>query len=237
MQRKETEPLIQNPSRITLLMGAYGSGKSEISINFAKWLNRSGRRVTLCDLDMINPFFRSADARYRMESEGICLVAPVFAGSNVDVPAVPARINSIFDDKTRFFVLDIGGEDLGARVVATIKDRLALERPKPAVWLVVNPCRPFSHTAEQIIDEARLLTEASGLMPTGLVYNANLLDETTAELLVACWPQMKQASEKLLLPVVFAAAMDDVIPEDWNGRLPDGPPLLVMRREIYYLPP
>src|SRR5512137_285679 len=84
--------------RITVFVGAYGSGKSEISVNFAAWLALSGRPVTLCDLDIINPFYRSADARQAVEAIGIRLISPQYAGTNVEVPAVPGAVYSVFDE-------------------------------------------------------------------------------------------------------------------------------------------
>ena len=220
--------------RISLFIGAYGSGKSEISVNFARWLNETGRTVTLCDLDIINPYFRSADARQAVEAEGIRLVAPAFAGTNVDVPAVPAAVYSVFDDTVRHAVLDIGGEDMGARVIASLKDRLLQVRPAPAVYLVVNPYRPFSKTSYQIVQLASLLGEAAGLAPTGLVHNANLLGDGDAGLLSESWPAVREAARQLGIPVAFAAAMAGAVPPDWGGQTPEGLPLLRLRRTIHY---
>lgn len=226
---------IKDLRRLTLFIGAYGSGKSEISINFAAWLRQSGHAVTLCDLDIINPYFRSADARTVVEASGIRLIAPVFAGTNVDVPAVPAGIYSVFDDLSRHAVLDIGGEDLGARVIATIKDRLAAAPDPAAVYMVVNPYRPFGGTTAQIVRMAGELSQAAGVQPTGLVHNANLLEAGDASLLCASWSVVKEASDALQIPVVFAAAMSGAVPAAWTDRTPEGVPLLCLRRTIEYL--
>ena len=221
--------------RVSLFIGPYGSGKSEISVNFALWLRRNDYRVTLCDLDIINPFFRSADTRRVLEEAGIRLVAPVFAGTNVDVPAVPAEAYSVFDDPGRHAVLDIGGEDLGARIVATLKQRLLDIVDDVAVYMVVNPYRPFSQTSSQIVQQAEILTRAAGLAPTALVHNANLLEDSDAGLLTESSVIVKAAAAQLGVPVAFAAAMAEVVPQDWGTRTPDGLPLLKMRRTIHYL--
>ncbi|MDW7656011.1 MAG: hypothetical protein SCM11_02425 [Bacillota bacterium] len=225
---------IKDLRRLTLFMGAYGSGKSEISVNFAGWLHQTGHEVTLCDLDIINPFFRSADARVVIETSGIRLVAPVFAGTNVDVPAVPAEIFSVFDDLSRFAVLDIGGEDLGARVVATIKNRLTAAREPAAIYFVVNPYRPFCGSVEQIVRMAGALSQAAGMNPTGLVHNANLLEGGDANLLRDSWAVVNGAAEALQIPVVFAAAMAEAVPGEWTDRTPEGIPLLRLRHTIDY---
>ena len=221
--------------RITLFVGAYGSGKSEISVNFALWQASIGLPVTLCDLDIINPYFRSADARKMLGKAGIRLIAPIYAGTNVDVPAVPGEVHAIFDDPTRQAVLDIGGEDLGARVVASLHPQLIAARPLPAVYMVVNPFRPFTGTVDQIMHAASELTAAANLPLTGLVHNANLLGAGDAHLLTATRDLLRAAATGLNLPLVFAAAMAGSIPADWpEGRTPDGLPLLNLRHSIDY---
>jgi hypothetical protein len=220
--------------RVTLFVGAYGSGKSEISVNFAGWLAESGHPTTLCDLDIINPYYRSADAGQLLEAAEIRLISPRFAGTNVDVPAVPAAVFSVFDDSSRMAVLDIGGEDLGARVVASLRRHLANLAEPPALYMVVNPCRPFTDTADKIRDTARMLSEAASWPIGGLVHNANLLEHGDAGLLSEHWPVVRDAAAMLDLPVVFAAAMAEAVPEDWRGTTPDGIPLLRLRRSIWY---
>lgn len=221
--------------RITLFVGAYGSGKSEVSVNFALWQASLGLAVTLCDLDTINPFFRSADARRLVETNGIRLIAPIFAGTNVDVPAVPGEVHSVFDDASRQAVLDIGGEDLGVRVVASLQPQLIAAQPPPALYMVVNPFRPFTQTATQIVQVAGELTAAAKLPLAGLVHNANLLETGDASLLEETQSVMQVAAAALGLPIVFAAAMDRQIPPDWPaGRTPGGLPLLRLRHSIDY---
>ncbi len=189
--------------RITVFIGAYGSGKSEISVNFACWLASQGRPTTLCDLDIINPYFRSADARRPLEEAGIRMISPQFAGTNVDVPAVPGAVFSVFDNHERMAVLDIGGEDLGARVVASLKPRLLEQAAAVAMYMVVNPYRPFTGTPDKIVQVAGDLMQSSGLPITGLVHNANLLEQGDCSLLTDSWPILEAASKMLGLPVVF----------------------------------
>ncbi|HBP38601.1 MAG TPA: hypothetical protein DD640_07665 [Clostridiales bacterium] len=220
--------------RITLFLGAYGSGKSEISVNFACWLASAGKATTLADLDIINPYFRSADARTTLETAGVRLISPMYAGTNVDVPAVPGAIFSVFDDPSRMAVLDIGGEDLGARVIASLRPRLQAVNPAAALYMVVNPYRPFTETADRIVETARALAGAAGLPLSGLVHNANLLEQGDAALLTTSWPIIQEAARRLDLPVVFAAALHEAIPAGWNSKTPQGLPLLHLQRSIWY---
>jgi hypothetical protein len=220
--------------RVTLFIGAYGSGKSEISLNFAFWLRSQNKKVTLVDLDIINPYYRTVDARITAEAKSIRVIAPPFAGTNVDVPAVPPDINSIFDDPSRHAVLDIGGEDMGARVVSMLKMHLRQMTSSFALYMVVNPYRPFNETADQVEKTAQSLSSATGLELTGLVHNANLLEAGGASLLSDSWFVVKQAADRLALPVVFAAAMHETIPPSWGDKTPEGIPLLRLDRKIRY---
>ncbi len=217
--------------RLTVFVGAYGSGKSEVSVNFALWLHSLGHQVSLCDLDIINPYFRSADARQAVTDRGIRLIAPVFAGTNVDVPAVPAELASVFSSGDHA-VLDIGGEDMGARVLGTIRQRLLAE--DCTVYMVVNPCRPFTATSDQIVQVAAELAAASGLPVQGLVHNANLLGEDDYQLLAGTLPLVREAAGRLGVPLVFAAAMASSVPQDVFGRTAEGLALLRLQRTIKY---
>jgi len=140
------------PARITVFIGAYGSGKSEIAVNYALALKAAGHSVVLADLDIINPFYRSADAESILAQAGIELIKPIFANTNVDVPAVPGAVFSLFDRTDRYAILDIGGEDLGARILASLKNRFPNEESseKAHVFFVVNTCRPFTSNPDQI---------------------------------------------------------------------------------------
>jgi len=234
LSRINEQFMIKEIKRLSIFIGAYGSGKSEISVNFAAWLADRDMPVILCDLDIINPFYRSADARQAVEAMGIRLISPQFAGTNVDVPAVPGAVYSIFDEADHRAVLDIGGEDMGARVIASLRPRLLAQTADVAVYMVVNPYRPFTDTPEKICSIAADLAAAADLPISGLVHNANLLEHGDAELLSDSWPIISKAARKLGLPVIFAAAMADAVPASWGAITPEGVPLLRLERQIFY---
>jgi len=100
--------------RVTILTGHYGSGKTSIAVNWAIWLRRTGRPVAIADLDIVNPYFRTVDHRRELEENGVRLVASRFAGSNLDLPALPAGLYAAVEDRDAFAVLDVGGDDRGA---------------------------------------------------------------------------------------------------------------------------
>lgn len=217
--------------RMTVFVGAYGSGKSEVSVNFALWLATLGS-TAIADLDIINPFYRSADAASLLDQAGVRLVKPVFANTNVDVPSFGGDVFSLFDGLAQHAVLDIGGEDLGARVVSSLRPRF--EPAETALYMVVNLYRPFTADVGGIVRAADMLAEAAGLPLAGLIDNTNLLGEEDPGSIVASLEETRAAARAVGVPLVFRAALDDKVPSEWGNQMPDGTPLLRMRRTIGY---
>ena len=187
--------------RITLLSGHYGSGKTNIAVNLAFLLKKEHERVAIADIDIVNPYFRSADARELLEKEGIRLVAGDFAGSNVDLPSLPAALDAALAQTDGYCVLDVGGDDRGA---------VALGRYAPLlkncpVLFVVNFYRPLTSTPEEAYVVLREVEAASGLRCTALVNNSNLGRETTVEDIQATVQAAQKLSELSGLPLVFTA--------------------------------
>ena len=101
-------------NRITVITGHYGCGKTNLAANLALAFHKAGKRVALCDLDIVNPYFRSADFSGRFEALGIEMILPPFANSNVDVPTLTARVSAAINDPSIHLILDVGGDDAGA---------------------------------------------------------------------------------------------------------------------------
>lgn len=217
--------------RMTVFVGAYGSGKSEISVHFALWLATGGPAV-IADLDTINPFYRSADAAARLEAGGVRLVKPLYANTNVDVPSFGGEVFSLFDDRRSRAVIDVGGEDLGARVVASLLPRFNLR--ETAMYMVANLHRPFTADAAGIVAAANRLVAAAGLPLAGLIDNTNLLGQEDPSALTASLLQTRHAAQRLGVPLLFRAALDRVAPVAWGNTMPDGTPLLRLERAIGY---
>ena len=135
--------------------GHYGSGKTEAAVNFAMKLKRQGRNTALIDLDIVNPFFRSADARELLETLGIRTEIPLYANTNVDVPALTGVMGALIRDEAYDVVLDVGGDDLGAKALGRYREDI-LSRKKHLQFFVMNPNRPFTKdlpSASRIYDE------------------------------------------------------------------------------------
>ena len=167
------------PHRLTLVTGHYGTGKTEFSVNLALALAEAGERTALADLDIVNPYFRSRERRELLEAAGVRLIATSQALADADVPALPAELHALLEDRTVRGVLDIGGDPSGARVLARYRPKIVKEDYR--LLYVVNAARPEVRTAERSAEVLRAIETVTGLACTGLVNNTHLCGETTAE--------------------------------------------------------
>ena len=162
-----------NYKRLTLFAGHYGSGKTNIALNYARFLKQQGLPVTIADLDIVNPYFRTKDSEAALKAEGIGLICSEFANSNLDVPAMPKEIYALVDDRTQYGVLDIGGDDRGALALGRYTPAI-LEENNYEMLLVVNRARPLTRTAADTLEILREIEAACGLPFTAIVNNTNL---------------------------------------------------------------
>ncbi|MHB1483172.1 MAG: hypothetical protein ACYCYI_00775 [Saccharofermentanales bacterium] len=223
--------------KVSVILGAYGSGKSEVSVNLALFLAdkanvRGYTDVVLADLDMINPYFRSLDAKAILNDNGIQVISPKFANTNVEAPALPGEIYSVFDRDGVRAVLDIGGEDLGARVVASMKNRIL--SVSHAIYMVVNMNRPFTDTKEKVASMLKELEEAAGIEISGLINNTNLLSLTQTQDLLDANRVLAEIAEETSIRFCFCSGMDEDYPADWGNTAPDGVPFLRLKHTINY---
>ena len=196
-------------ARITVLMGHYGSGKTEISLQMALESAKQGISTGLVDLDIVNPYFRSGEQEALLRAHDIDVVMPVYEGSAVDVPSLPPEVRRIFADSDRHYFVDAGGETGGAAVLGSYA-RL-LQKEDVAAYAVVNTCRPWTDTVEHITDMIRKLAYVSRLPVTGLIHNTNLARLTTPDMLVKGQKLVEEAAEQLNLPVSAIYGMPEVL--------------------------
>lgn len=165
--------------RITLLSGHYGSGKTNIAVNLARRLRASRENVAIADIDIVNPYFRTKDSQAELEKAGIRVISSPYAGSNVDLPALPDEVYSITDDRSVTAVVDVGGDDRGALALGRWRDAI-LQEGDYEMLFVINCFRPLTATPEDAVEVMREIEIASGIPFTAVVNNSNLGDETTA---------------------------------------------------------
>ena len=202
--------------RVTLFCGHYGSGKSNLAVNYALWLRSHRLPVALADIDVVNPYFRSADSRQELEQAGVKVIALPFANTNVDLPALPQEVYGLVQRRDVYAVLDVGGDDRGAlalgRFVPYVREENDFEN-----LFVVNFYRPLTQTPEAALEVFREIEQASGLRFTGIVNNSNLGRETTAADVENTRPLAEALSAQTGLPLVFSSYRDDLRPDVPNG--------------------
>ncbi len=198
---------------MTLFCGHYGSGKTNIAVNYALHLRRQGLEVTIADLDIVNPYFRSKDSTDVLEAEGVRVIALPFANSSVDLPALPSAAYAVVQDRTRYAVLDIGGDDRGAYALGRFVPYL-LEENDYEMLYVVNFQRPLTTTVSDAVEVMREIEIACGLAFTGIVNNTNLGAETTLDLVKGSYRKAEELCKETGLPLFMVTAESSIATEE-----------------------
>lgn len=179
--------------RFLVLVGNYGSGKTELALNLALDGARKGS-TTLVDLDIVNPYFRSGEKAEMLREAGVRVLMPTFALSTVDIPALPAEIQSVFELPSDRVIFDVGGDDTGAAALGRYAPSFVRERGNTHVALVVNCMRVLTQTPEDVAELAQRIQARGRLQIDSIINNANLAQETTAEMLRAGDALVRQAA-------------------------------------------
>lgn len=191
--------------RVTLFCGHYGSGKTNLAVNYAFYLKNSGKDVVIADLDIVNPYFRTKDSEKELLEAGIEVISLPFANSSVDLPSLPSESYSIFQQRSKYAVVDIGGDDRGAyalgRFVPLIKEENNYD-----MFFVANFFRPLTRNAEEAYEVMGEIENACNLKFTGIINNSNLGEETTCENVISTKVFADRLSEISGLPVVMTSA-------------------------------
>ena len=164
--------------RVSIITGHYGTGKTEFAVNLALAMAAEGQRVMVADLDIVNPYFRSRERRDTLAQAGVQLISSSQACADADVPSLPAELLTIFENRDLRGILDIGGDPVGARVLARFRPKILAEDYQ--LIYVLNANRPEVREAENAIAYLRGIEAATGLPCTGIVNNTHLCGETTA---------------------------------------------------------
>jgi len=220
---------------VYIFTGHYGSGKTEVAVNYALYLkkNNPDRKVAIVDMDIVNPFFRTADALKQLTEAGVFVELPMYANTNIDVPALTASMGGLIEDKNCDVVLDIGGDDVGAKAVGRYSDLISARGYK--LYFVMNYNRPFTRNiqnAGRMFDD---ISAASCLPITGLVNNTNLLQYTTPQTVLDGIPLINELSKLKNVPVVMCTAFEEIAEQIKNAPELSGVQLLPMKEHIKLL--
>lgn len=184
---------------INIFSGHFGSGKTEVALNFAMKQRKNGNEVIIVDFDIVNPYFRTNDARDILEKQGIKVIANNYASSNLDMPTVPLNILSVFDNPNAVVIFDVGGDDDGAFALGQYKryfDKLGYQ-----MHFVVNTKRPLTETAEDLTEIAERIEKASRLKFTDIYNNTNLSDKTDENTLMSDYAEIEKLSQRLNIKI------------------------------------
>ena len=217
--------------RISIFTGRFGTGKTEVAINYALALAELDGSVTLTDMDVVTPYFRTRDMTERLKPRGVEVIAPADFARDIHLPAVSARIWGTLQNEDGFTVMDVGGDSQGARAIGQFK--ALIERSGYIMYLVVNPYRPFNATVERIAQTVADIEANSRLETGALVSNPNLIADTTLQMVQDGHRLVEQAGEELGLPIAFLCVEERLL----EGGVEDlcAQPILPLAR--HFLPP
>lgn len=193
--------------RVTLFAGHYGSGKTNIAVNYSKKIRSSTEKVCIADLDIVNPYFRTKDSEDELKKCGIRLICSEFANTNVDAPALPKQMYDIVDDTSSYAVVDVGGDDRGALALGRLTPYI-LEEDNYDMFFVANCYRPLTRTPEEAASVMREIEQTSGIKFTGIINNSNLGGETSEKDVLDSADYVLELSKISGLPVVMTTVCE-----------------------------
>ena len=213
---------------IVIVVGNYESGKTEVSINLAVNRKRAGFDVRIADLDLVNPYFRTREARKPLAEVGIEVVVPAEKYLKADLPILSPVISGLIRRPSQLTLIDAGGNDVGATVLAALADSL---REKSVHMLqVVNPYRQFTETIEGCLKIRDEIEKTSKMTINGIIGNANIIDETTIEDIYKGYDFVKLLSDESRLPLKFITVPATLLAEVDTGRF--SCPVLPIKRQL-----
>jgi len=200
--------IVRSGDRVIAIVGNYGSGKTEVSVNLSLQLARRGSRVQIADLDIVNPYFRCREASLLMEASGIRVVAPPGAQAWADLPIILPEIRGMLHPAPgTISIFDVGGDDVGARALASFRTSIA--DGEYELWQVINAKRPFTDTVAGCLAMRQAIEDASRFKVTGWIVNSHLIDQTTTDAILDGWRLAQSVSAATALPIRLVAVMDE----------------------------
>ena len=214
---------------VTIFAGHYGSGKTTVAVNYVLELRKQapGLRkqapglLALCDMDIVNPYFRTADHAKLLAENGVELISSAYANSGVEAVWYPTQAARVFDDPGLDSVVDLGGDDCGALALGRYAARIE-GRKDIRLLMVVNPCRPLTRDVGGLLQIKREIENVAGIPFAGMVNNTNLGGDTTAALITGCFGLVREMSRALGLPFARTAIPAEIpleVPADLGKRL------------------
>jgi len=201
--------------RLRVFTGHFGSGKTEISINYAVRLANEGKKTCIVDLDIVNPYFSVREVRDELESCGIRVIAPSIEITTAELSTIPPEVLTVFDNKDYEVIMDIGGDDTGAVALGQY-NRFFRQEPYD-MFFVINTNRPFTSTTDGIVEYVQDIERASRLKVSYFIHNTNMSYETCVEDIIKGQSIVEEASNRLNIPIRYTCVREDLAHKLPNG--------------------
>lgn len=195
--------------KITIITGHYGCGKTNFSVNLAVNAAKDGKKVTVVDLDIVNPYFRTADFRQLFEKNGIKLIAPDYANSNLDIPSLQFDLEQLAVSEDSL-IIDVGGDDAGAFALGRFAEALSAHEAELDMLYVINQRRYLTKAADEALELMYEIETAARMKHTAIVNNTNLGSETTAEIIKQSESFANEIAEKTGLPLMCTTCPEEL---------------------------
>lgn len=213
--------MITNDKRIRIIIGHYGSGKSEFSMNYVTKLRELvDTKVAISDLDVVNVYFRTREKRDFLISKNILPIDSSIQATTLDLPAVSAQVTAPINDESYDYVIDVGGDDVGGKVLGRFSN--LVQEHDYDMFCVINANREKTQTTQEVIDHIKSIEKTSKLKVTGLVNNTHLVRETTIEDIIRGNELVKEVSKITNLPVRYNTCLDSLVsqlPDNLEGEI------------------
>ena len=200
-----------NLKGVVIIVGNYGSGKTEVAINLAVYRHAQAIEVRMGDLDLVNPYFRTREVKTQLAELGIEVVTPPKQYLQADLPILSPKISGMIRKPAELTLLDAGGDDAGATVLASLAESMAGRQI--AVLQVVNPYRPYTDTVAGCEKIRAEIENAGKIKITGLIGNANLIDQTTIDDIYKGYDFIREYAVKSQLPLEFITVSREFYPQ------------------------
>lgn len=195
--------------KITIITGHYGSGKTNFAVNLAFKAAAEGRSVTVVDLDIVNPYFRTADFKDLFEKNNIRLVAPDYANTNLDIPALSFDVEQLAASSD-CLIIDVGGDDAGATALGRYAESLLKYGNDLDMLYVINQRRYLTSSTDEVVELMYEIEAAARMKHTAVVNNTNLGNETTHEIVEASEEFAAKTAEAVGLPVMYTTCPEEI---------------------------
>ena len=203
--REEYQNLLLGKSRVKILLGEFGSGKTELALNYALAMRNQGMDTAIVDIDLVKPYFRTRENSLMLQKHGVLLVAPEKKLAQSDLPIPPRDLMRVLYQSQYQVIMDVGGGE-SAIVLGQMHEQL--QESTYQAMMVVNTRRPFTSDAPGIVNTLQRIEKVSRLTISGLISNTNLAGETTCDHIYEGLKIAEIAGAQLQLPILWVVAPD-----------------------------